>query len=301
MNGMYLYNAIGDIDGRYVEDADTTRGKAARAASPAVWRRSVMPVAACLIVAIGVFYIYNTLNPSNRSTGDETGGQSYVAGGGANTNVHDPENEPVRAGGAGASDDIVGKPPLTIEGPSSEACYVDPDDWRGLPAEDFVLEEQTEGDVAGDRMVFQTLGDLSDHADAFIVVPNVHEIAPDGDNMQSAIAEYSEAIGAALQTRQWDDYTVSTGSRILIRQTLIGGCTMDEPNNLLRVGGVYLLPVKFNPYWGTYEVVGDLDVLFELDGEGKIVSHSRFPELNQYDGKPFSELLNAVRALYPIL
>jgi hypothetical protein len=68
---------------------------------------------------------------------------------------------------------------------------------------------------------------------------------------------------------------------------------------LLRVGGVYLLPVKFNPYWGAYEVVGDLDVLFELDDEGKIISHSRFPELNQYDGKPFSELLNAVRAIYP--
>ena len=51
---------------------------------------------------------------------------------------------------------------------------------------------------------------------------------------------------------------------------------------------------------GAYEVVGDLDVLFELDDRCLIISHSRFTELNKYDGKAFSELLNDVRTLYPV-
>ncbi len=159
--------------------------------------------------------------------------------------------------------------------------------------------EQTQSSIAADRIVFKTLQDRADYSDAFIIVPYVHKVASEGDNMQTAIAEYAETIGDRIQTRQWDNYTISTGNRILIRQTLIGGCTMDEPNNLLRAGGIYLLPVKFIPYLGAYEVAGDLDVLFELDAEGKIVSHSRFPELNKYDGKAFSELLNAVREIYP--
>jgi hypothetical protein len=75
---------------------------------------------------------------------------------------------------------------------------------------------------------------------------------------------------------------------------------MDEPNNLLREGGVYLLPLKFDEFWGAYNVVGDLDVLFEVDDGGKIISHSRFPEFSKYDDKSFSELLDDVRALYPV-
>jgi hypothetical protein len=148
-------------------------------------------------------------------------------------------------------------------------------------------------------MGFRTLDDLVAYADAWVVVPGVRETARDGENMQTAIAEYAETIGDYIITREWDDRTVSTGSRVLIRQNLIGGCTMDEPNNLLRIGGVYLLPLRFNQDWGAYSVVGDLDVLFELNDEGQVVSHSRFPGFSKYDGKSFSELLDDVRALYP--
>ena len=147
-------------------------------------------------------------------------------------------------------------------------------------------------------MVFASLQELAKRADAWILVPSVQEVSAEGNNMQTSIAEYAETIGDRISTRQWNDNTVSTGNRILIRQMLIGGCTMDEPNNLLRVGGVYLLPVRFNTSSGAYDVVGDLDVLFELNDEGEIVSHSRFPELNQFDGKSLTELLNAVRTLY---
>lgn len=279
MNSKELYEAVGGIDEKYIEDADMTKSnREVRAVAFAPWLKRAVPIAACLVVMAGVFLGYNALRPLNQFTGDESDNPGHING-----------------------DSTIGKPSLKIEeGANSAACYADPDQWRGLATENFVLQEQTESNIEVNRIVFQTLQDLADYSDAFIVVPNVHKIAPDGDNMQTAVAEYAETIGDMIQTRRWDDYTISTGSRILIRQTLIGGSTMDEPNNLLRAGGVYLLPIRFNSYLGAYEVVGDLDVLFELDSEGKIVSHSQFPELNKYDGKPFSELISAVRAIYPM-
>jgi len=290
MNSKELYEAVGGIDEKYVEDADAARGnRSARVVTSAPfaslalwlkrampiepWLKRAMPIAACLVVAVGVYFAYNALNPPNQFKTNEPASSGYATG--YNT---------------------IGKPSLKIDDlVNSEACYAAPDDWRGLPTEQFVLQEQSGN---ANRIVFHTLQDLADYADAFIVVPSVREVAPDGGDMQTAIAEYAEAIGDMILTRQWDDYTISTGSRILIRQRLIGGCIMDEPSNLLRVGGVYLLPVKFNPDFGAYEVVGDLDVLFELDDNGKIVSHSQFPEFNKYDGKAFSEVLDAVRAIY---
>jgi hypothetical protein len=196
---------------------------------------------------------------------------------------------------------VVGKPSITIdEGICIETCYTPLENWRGLSTGDFILQEQDDSPLEDVLISFQTLRDLADYAETFIVVAGVREVAPDGNNMQTVIAEYAETIGGTIQTDQWDDYTISTGNRILIRQMLISGCTMNEPNNLLRIGGVYLLPVRFHSTFGAYEVVGDLDVLFELDNEGRIVSHSRFPELNKYDGKTFSVLLDDVRALYPL-
>jgi hypothetical protein len=189
---------------------------------------------------------------------------------------------------------------LALDGTAESAAkYVSPDKWEGLPTENFILDEQAVTGIAVDRRGFRRLEDIAAYADVWVVVPNVHETAQDGDNMQTSIAEYSETVGDNILTRQWDDHTISTGRRVLIHQNLIGGCTMDEPNNLLRVGGVYLLPLKFNQYRGAYEVAGDLDVLFELNDESEIVSHSRFPEFSKYDGESFSELLDDVRALYP--
>jgi hypothetical protein len=188
-------------------------------------------------------------------------------------------------------------PSLKIGEMEPEACYADPADWRGLPASDYVQIGEDE-DAAADRLGFRSLRDLAEYADAWALIPSVSEVSAEGDNMQTSIAWHAETIGGEITERQWDGYTVSTGSRILIRQALIGGCTMDEPNNLLRVGGVYLIPVKFNDYWGAYEAVGDLDVLFEIDDNGKIKSHSRYGGLRQYDGRTLPELLEDVRALY---
>jgi hypothetical protein len=291
-----ILRAIGGIDDELIERA-APKENAARAVVCAPWLKWAVPVAACLILsAAAAMSILRNVSPSgdrnvNSGSGIAEGNNEADGASAENSAINDARPE------AGAS---WPKPGLTIEsGNVGEACYVVPDEWRGLATDDFVLREQTDG-ISADRMVFQTLAELADYADAFAVVPKVHQTAQDGTTMQTAIAEYSETIGDMLITAQWDDYTVSTGGRILIRQRLISGCSMSEPNNLLREGGVYLLPVKFSADAGAYEVVGDFDVLFELDDEGKIVSHSRFPAFNRYDGTLFSELLNAVHALYPV-
>ncbi|MDR0916401.1 MAG: hypothetical protein LBN02_04345 [Oscillospiraceae bacterium] len=260
MKNTQLLRAIGGIDEELIDRAAPKAHPRHKIFAPRL--RWIAPIAACLVIAtaIGLPKILNNETPS-------------------------VENPP---------------PAITIDaGDDSEACYTMPDEWRGLPTENYVLSGQVSGDTIADRIVFPTLADFVKYTDVWVVVPNVHETARDGDNMQTAIAAYAEIIGGSITTRQWDDHTVSTGSRVLIRQELMGGCTMDEPNNLLRTGGVYLLPLSFNPTLGSYYIVGDLDALFELNDEGKIVTHSKWEGLNQYDGKAFSELIDAVHALYP--
>lgn len=264
MNNDKILRAIGNIDEDLISraapaDHGYPRGRATRLTF-APWFRWTTPVAVCLVIAIAVAALLR--RPSSGSV-------------------------------------TIPSPSLSLDsGISSSACYPALEDWRGLPTENYVLDGLTD-DMVTSRMVYKTLDDLVSYADAFVLVPNVHETEWDGDNMQTSIAEYGETIGDKLTTRQWDDRTVSTGSRVLIRQQLIGGSPMDEPSNFLRQGGVYLLPIKFNPDWGAYEVLGDHDVLFELNDEGKIVSHSKWEDYNKYDGKSLSKLIDDIRALYP--
>ena len=296
-----MYEAIGNIDEKYIEEADAKKyNKTVRVGVFAPWLKWAMPIVACLVVAVAIFGLPNMFinsPPTDSSFSDPSrqypNPSDYTPTLPPGIQSPDPGIERIEVVPPSFS---IGKPTLRIEEePNIADSYAHPDDWRGLPTENFVLQEQADAN----RIVFYTIQDLADYADAFIIVPSVRQAEQDGENMQTAIAEYAETIGDAIHTHQWDDYTISTGSRILIRQTLIAGCSMDMPSNLLRIGGVYLLPVRFSSYLGAYEVVGDLDVLFELDDRGAIISHSRFPELNKYDGKAFSELLDDVRAIYP--
>ncbi|MDR0889451.1 MAG: hypothetical protein LBM28_02245 [Oscillospiraceae bacterium] len=282
-----IFRAIGDIDDELIERAapeDCAKKKRAP------WLRLAVPIAACLLLALTATaaVLWNP-RPSAAQNPPET-----------QQNIRVEQGNPGSLGSLPLTSGQPYEPSLSLEEePNYNACYIAPERWRGLPTQDFVLKEEA-GEVVSDRMVFQSLEDLAAYADAFAVVPIVRETAQEGEQMQSAIAEYGWTIGGSLDTAKWDDRTVSTGNRVLIRQQIMGGCVLpyDEPSNLLREGGTYLLPLKFNEAAGVYMVVGDLDVLFELNDEGKIVSHSQYPGLNQYDGKNMQELLDAVVALY---
>jgi hypothetical protein len=75
---------------------------------------------------------------------------------------------------------------------------------------------------------------------------------------------------------------------------------------MLRVGGVYVLPLVWYDFFENGEIAiiyGDLDVLFEVDDKGLIQSHSPHEQLNKYDGQRLETLWNDIEYLYmnPIL
>jgi len=103
---------------------------------------------------------------------------------------------------------------------------------------------------------------------------------------------------ATLEVLEWA-YNQPIGAQepttIELIQNRLGGCTLDEQTNLLRAGGVYLLPLMLVE--GEYYLMGDMDVLFEADEQGLIYSHSDFEALAAYDGKPWETLMEDVRAI----
>ena len=82
-----------------------------------------------------------------------------------------------------------------------------------------------------------------------------------------------------------------------IAQYLYGGCCADEPTNLLREGGVYLLPLVYWKYTDTWRIADDLDVLFEVDDKGCVWSHSAYEGFKRFDGNDVNILVNELTAM----
>lgn len=71
--------------------------------------------------------------------------------------------------------------------------------------------------------------------------------------------------------------------------------TCKGTNNYLKVEGVYLLLIFY--YLDEYWVLGDLDVLFEIDDQGKIFSHSSYPEFTKYDGLDYINVFDVIKEM----
>jgi len=69
--------------------------------------------------------------------------------------------------------------------------------------------------------------------------------------------------------------------------------TIPENTNLLREGGVYLLPIEYWDHDKSWYVQGDMFVLFEVDDNGLIWSHSQFEGINRFDGQPAGVVADA--------
>ena len=158
---------------------------------------------------------------------------------------------------------------------------------KGLEVVNHGLPDESELGVSSDRILVRSIPE-------FFVYTNIDAIA----------------IIRVLDTKQWLDRSefdstlrqnsyikvISTvwanGSVIpdamTVNQALYGGCMGDEETNLLRKGGVYLVPItKSGDKWYIYY---DMDVLFEVDQEERVWSHSIDKGFNSYDGKLITEL-----------
>jgi hypothetical protein len=68
-------------------------------------------------------------------------------------------------------------------------------------------------------------------------------------------------------------------------------------NKFMREGGTYLLPLAYIEEYGTWSLIGDCDVLFEVDDNGLINSHSRYEDFNKFDGKTVDDVAKAITDL----
>ncbi len=165
-------------------------------------------------------------------------------------------------------------------------------DIRGLAVKNELLSD-IPGDQAAmmSRIAFMNLSDFFYNEMSAFVVARVTQAV----ELPAADAEFDPGrVQVTLEVLDWvfgkpENAPVS----ITIIQNRLGGCTLEEQTNLLRQGGAYLLPLA--EYEGDYWLMGDFDVLFEVDNQGMLYSHSDMEAFKAYDGKAYTLLLGDVR------
>ena len=157
----------------------------------------------------------------------------------------------------------------------------------GLPVKHELLSDMPGDGVMADRALMSSLQDFFDYELHSFVLACVTDAQAKKETQQATIEilewAYNQPVGAQEPVT------------ITLTQYLRGGCMLEEQTNLLRPGGVYLLPLV--EYEGAYYLMGDLDVLFEVDEQGKIYSHSSFEDFAGYDGRPWDDLMEDVHAI----
>ena len=84
-----------------------------------------------------------------------------------------------------------------------------------------------------------------------------------------------------------------TGS-LPIYQNVNDNPDINIANNLLREGGLYLLPLSYSEWSEEWTIMGEHDVLFEVDDDGRVWSHSKHQDFNRFDGENVGVLIGEV-------
>ena len=169
---------------------------------------------------------------------------------------------------------------------------------RGLPTSDYTWDEGNTGTEANRlltnelRLLMREFDSYDPTVKAAFAIVKVERVEQFAKNSEYGV-EGQIATCGVLYNVLGDGLDVP----FKVKQYLYGGCTNDEETNLIREGGVYVLPLVTIEGQETWEIYGDLDVLFEVNDKGLIVSHSSYSELNKYDNKPLSELWNDIEYL----
>ena len=165
----------------------------------------------------------------------------------------------------------------------------------GLPVDNFNLADlHNPGGAEADRIVFQSLRDFYYSNNPCFAFVRVIETELWTEKYRDWSAEIQTSTLHILSALSGDDKPPET---IRVRQSKFGGCCADEETNLLRAGGVYLLPLSHWDGDDTWYIHGDLDVLFEVDDQSRIWSHSQFEGFSRFNGKDASVLADSIAAL----
>lgn len=166
---------------------------------------------------------------------------------------------------------------------------------NGLAVENFKLSDIQTGET--DRLQARKLSDF--FLDPFVPDMLVYVRVLDTEQWEDKTDRYTtlkQMSSARVIEKVWCKYE-DIPENIVIEQSLNGGCMGDEKTNMVRKGGVYLLPLKKDGANEKWHVIFDLDVLFEVDNEGRIWSHSPFEKFRLYDGKDTEVLSEDMAAM----
>ena len=153
---------------------------------------------------------------------------------------------------------------------------------QGLPVENFNLADVQNGGMAMSRIGFMNFGSFFEwDVDCFVVVKV--------SDTQTTKEEQQISDVIILQ----NVYGECTADTTQIRQYIYKDHFCLGSTNLLRKGGAYLLPLKQSD--GKWYIIGDMDVLFEIDDKGLVWSHSDFEDFNRYDGKSIESLIDELQ------
>jgi hypothetical protein len=273
-SSMKTMRAIGNIDDDMFEEAASLSAagvrRKERRITLAPWMKWAAPVAACLVIAVAAA-VPQLMGPPPAADGDAGG---YGAGAGTPNAGQDPNG-------------LIAARLDTI---------------RGLPAEDYTWDE---GSIPAEaefgrmptnelRYLMREFGDRNNRGVlASFAIVKVESTKP--IKLDSVFGDEGQLATCGVM---YDVLGDSVGQELKIEQNLYGGCTGEDETNLLREGGVYVLSLLSQEGQDHWTVYGDLDGLFEVDGQGLIHSHSRYPGMSKYDGRPLSELWADIEYLY---
>lgn len=169
---------------------------------------------------------------------------------------------------------------------------------KGLEVENYKLSDIQTG-VEADRIGAMKLSDFFQNPyspDMFVYVRvlDTKQWEDKSDNFSTLKQTSSTIVLGNVWSKIKDIPEI-----IIVEQHLSGGCMGDEKTNMIRKDGVYLLPLMKdkNNNDEKWYINFDLDVLFEVDYEGKIWSHSQFEKFNIYDGKDASVLSDDITVM----
>ena len=166
----------------------------------------------------------------------------------------------------------------------------------GLPVDNFSLADLHTNNMDY-RMAYSKLNDFftqyNSVPDMFVFVRVIDTEQIDETPSYSASSRIRQNSSVQILSTVWSRDS-STPETLSVTQYLSGGCCADEPTNLLREGGVYLLPLSYGVNSNTWHIGGDLDVLFEVDDKGRVWSHSAYDGFKQFDGEDVNILLEAI-------
>ena len=165
----------------------------------------------------------------------------------------------------------------------------------GLPVENFNLAGlHNPGGEKASRIGFLKISDLFSYGKPYFVFVRVLE-ADEWTDKNSFLQSQKQTSTVHILSTLWSETELP--EIISVTQSKYGGCCDGEDTNLLRDGGVYLLPVIYDDVRETWIVSGDLDVLFEIDDQGRIWSHSQHEGFNQFDGQDANVVADIVTAM----